>query len=147
MTIADDIATFIVGDLASVVTTLDLSGARQVYEGEEPANIQKNSTARIVYEYDVDLARDQGKVRHRFKIILRRYGIDKMKENTKADQLHDSAKEIEDAYDGAITRFDTGVATALVARVRCFRLNPVGVVIRGSTRTQELALEVDTWED
>lgn len=146
MTVADDIAAFVISDLASIVSAVDLSGARQVYRGKERANLAKNWTARIVYERDVDLARDQGKVRHLFTIFIRRHGLEKMKEDTKSDLAQDVAKEIENGYDGAISRFDTGVATALVARVRCFRQTGVDIVVRGATRRQELRLEVDTWE-
>ena len=146
MTIADDIAAFVVGDLASVVSAVDLTGARQVYRGKERANFAKNWTARIMYERDVDIARDQGKVRHHYTIFVRRHGLEKMKEDTKSDLAQDVAKEIENEYDGAVSRFDTGVATALVARVRCFRQQGVDIVTRGATRRQQLKLEVDTWE-
>lgn len=146
MTIADDIAAFVVLDLPVTVTAMDLSPTRAVYAGQRKANIRKPASARVGFLRDVDLARDQGKVRHHFIIELHRYGMSKMLEADKVDQLHDAAKEVEDVYDGAVSKFNTGITTAIISRVRCFRTSPVDIVVRGASRQQDLMLEVDTWE-
>jgi len=146
MTVADDIAAFVASNLSSVVSAIDLSAARAVYIGQQKSNIRRGASVNIALSKDVDINRALGKVRHSFTLTIHKYGIDKQKEEAKSDLVITAAKEVEDAYDGAISTFNAGVSSAEISRVRCYRKQGVDNLVRGSSRDQEITLEVDWWE-
>jgi len=140
---SDTIETFLVTDIPAVVA--GLSGTRQVYAGQAIANIRKPFSALVRYLRKIDLSRDQKKVRHSFKIGIRRQALDQLKEDVKSKIVKAAAELIEDAYDGAIGVFRTGTSLN-IERVRCFREKEIDTPTRGSVRVQELTIEIDLWE-
>lgn len=147
MATSDDIKTWLVTNIPTVLTSLTNPSAPLAYAGQWERHNPADFDVRVKYLFPVDLQRDIGLVRHAFQIEAKIIGHDNSEESVLSAVLESASRLLIAAYDGQVSTVQTAISGASIERVRCFRENPVSVdkSTKTARRSILVSLQIDEW--
>jgi len=145
MSTRDDIEAFLLADIPTVITGINLD-AGDVYLGQERRNNQGDYEALIRYVRFEELQRDQAAKRHHVEIEIQGRRFEDQREDEQARLVFEAAEEIQETYDADLDRFATGMPDVLVERVRAGIPDRVSIEFDGYERRAMVSLQIDEWE-